>query len=146
MANVCASGGNITNSASLSRHAAAFFGSLEKDEGGRKLLAEQDHRIEFDLLDGDPFYVEVKSGNILVHEDIVTPRCYDCNDVIHFQLQSRTLRRLFDGQIRFTDALIPTNQDAEDAMILLECTLFKWSVLNWAGRMFRGAQVRKRSI
>ncbi len=141
-----ASDGNITNPSSISQYAAVFFGSLEKDESGRKLLAEQDHCIEFDLLDGNSFYVAVKSGNIMVHDGIVRPRSYDSNDVIHFQLQSSTLRRLFGGKIRFTDALTPTNQDANDAMILLECTLFKWSVLNWVGRMFRGAQTRGSGI
>ena len=66
----------------------------------------------------------------------------DVNDLIHFQLSTRTLAKLFDGKIRFTDALIPNEQHGDDPMVLLECTLFKWSVLSWVGRLFRGAQVR----
>jgi len=121
----------------VTRH---FFGRLEKDPDGRRLLAEQDHRIEFGLIDGDPFYVAVKNGEVRVKPGSITPRRLDANDVIHFQLRTATLKKLLAGQIRFTDALIPTDPNGKDAMLLLECTLFKWSVLSWVGRMFRRSQ------
>lgn len=131
---------------SLSDRAGAFFGTLQQDENGRKLLAEQDHRIEFDLLDNRPFHLSVQGGEVAVHDETIKSQRYDCDDVIHFQLRTATLQRLLDGQIRFTDALVPSNPDGNDAMILLECTLLKWSVLNWVGRMFRVAQTRQRCI
>ena len=85
--------------------------------------------------------MEIKKGRIRTVPGAVKPRRLDVNDLVHFQLQSATLLRLFDGKIRFTDALIPVREDGGDAMLLLECTLFKWSVLSWVGRLFRGAQV-----
>jgi hypothetical protein len=126
----------------LPERASVFFARLAGDADGRRLLREQDHRIEFDLTDSDPFRVHIKRGKSGVTTDVAKPEGYDVNDLIHFRLSSATLARLFDGKIRFTDALIPIQQDGSDAMLLLECTLFKWSVLSWIGRMFRGAQLR----
>ncbi len=130
------------SSAALQERAASFFGVLGKDKDGIRLLTEQNHRIEFDLTDNDPFRVEIKNGKIRTVPGVVQPQRLDVNDLIHFQLQAATLGRLFDGKIRFTDALIPIRPDGGDAMLLLECTLFKWSVLSWVGRLFRGAQLR----
>jgi len=138
--------GTGKNSSALSESAASFFGNLERDGYGRKLLNEQNHRIEFDLLDGRPFHVEIRDGYLAVHDAIVTPSRYDCDDVIHFQIHSETLQKLFDGKIRFTDAFVPTDQDGNDSIILMECTLFKWSVLSWVGRIFRSAQILKSGI
>jgi hypothetical protein len=126
----------------LQNQASAFFGVLAKDENGRRLLTEQNHRIEFDLTDAEPFRVHIKDGRIATAAGSVKPERYDVDDLIHFQLSKATLARLFDGKIRFTDALIPIQQDGSDAMLLKECTLFKWSVLSWVGRLFRGAQIR----
>lgn len=126
----------------LQERATTFFGTLTHDKDGRRLLTEQNHRIEFDLTDHEPFRVEIKKGRIRTVPGAVKPRRLDVNDLVHFQLQAATLLRLFDGKIRFTDALIPVREDGGDAMLLLECTLFKWSVLSWVGRLFRGAQVR----
>ena len=102
---------------------------------GEQLLTEQNHRIHFEITDGKPFRVEVKDGKSGVKTGDLKPAGLDVNDLIHFQLSSATLSRLFDGKIRFTDALIPIRQDGSDAMLLLECTLFKWSVLSWVGRI-----------
>jgi hypothetical protein len=129
------------NSSLLRRHASLFFGRLEKSEHGRELLKEQDHRIVFEIENGRSFHVDVASGKIKVHDGAVEPRRYDADDVIHFRLSSSTLEKLFGGTIRFTDALIPTDPEGRDAMLLLECTLFKWSVLSWVGRLFRTAQL-----
>lgn len=125
----------------LRKQAAIFFGSLAGDTVGRRLLTEQNHCVEFDLQDGETFRVLVNRGKVQVKPGGAEPRCYDINDLIHFQLRSETLSHLFAGKIRFTDSLIPTGHGA-DAMLLLECTLFKWSVLSWVGRLFRGAQLR----
>jgi hypothetical protein len=126
----------------LQDRALAFFSALSKDKDGRRLLTEQDHRIEFNLTDSDPFCVQIKGGRIRTVAGVTKPPRYDVNDLVHFQLSAATLARLFEGRIRFTDALIPTQEDGSDAMLLLECTLFKWSVLSWIGRLFRGAQLR----
>ena len=126
----------------LQEHAAVFFGRLLKDAEGKRLLAEQNHRIEFDLIDGNPFCVMIKNGRIGTTAGAIEPRRYDLNDLIHFRLSAKSLARLLEGEIRFTDALIPIQQEGSDAMLLLECTLFKWSVLSWVGRLFRAAQIR----
>ena len=126
----------------LPERASAFFARLAGDADGRKLLREQDHRIVFELTDSNPFRVHIKRGKSGVTTGAKKAEGYDVNDLIHFRLSSATLARLFDGKIRFTDALIPIQQDGSDAMLLLECTLFKWSVLSWVGRVFRGAQLR----
>jgi hypothetical protein len=125
----------------LQKETRTFFERLSSDDQGRKLLSELDHSIEFCLIDWVPFCLRVEKGRVL-ESGITTPQRLDVEDVIHFQLSSATLRRLLAAEIRFTDALIPTDPDANDVMLLLECTLFKWSVLSWVGRMFRGAQVR----
>ena len=125
----------------LQNQAHAFFASLLTDKKGRRLLTEQDHSIEFDIEDGQPFRVCFTGGRIQLKTGIRRPRRYDINDLIHFQLRAATLAKLFKGKIRFTDSLIPT-VDGKDRILLLECTLFKWSVLSWVGRLFREAQLR----
>lgn len=131
---------------SLSNKTVAFFSALQQDETGRKLLAEQDHRIEFDLVDGRPFHMAIQKGQIAAFDGKIMPRRFDLDDAIHFELQTATLQRLLNREIRFTDALVPADPDGKNAMILRECTLFKWSVLNWVGRMFRGAQTRQNCV
>ncbi len=126
----------------LARHARLFFERLQQDAEGKKLLREQSQRIEFDLTDEQPFCVEIHKGHVAVKTGQYEPRRFDDPDLIHFQLQRETLLRLLQGEIRFTDALIPVDPQARDSMLLLECTLFKWSVLNWVGRLFRAAQGR----
>ena len=118
----------------------AFFAALERDPEGRRILREQGHRIEFDLTDGRPFSVQVRRGRVSIEPGRLRRRRFDHPNVMHFRLARRTLERLLDGEIRFTDALIPVDPQGQDALLLLDCTLFKWSVLNWVGRLFRAGQ------
>jgi hypothetical protein len=117
-----------------------FFRRLEQTDRGRKLLAENLHQIEFDVADDSAFWLEIRNGQLLVHVGHVEPRQFDNPGLIHFRLTASTLRKLLRGEIRFTDGLIPTGPDGEDSILLLECTLFKWSILSWVGRMIRTAQ------
>jgi hypothetical protein len=123
--------------------ARAFFTAVQRDPEGRRILGEQSHRIELDLTDGRPLHVEVRRGRASVKPGAVLPRRFDRSDIVHFRLSTRTLERLLDGAIRFTDALIPVDPRGRDALLLLECTLFKWSVLNWVGRLIRAGQTAR---
>ena len=67
---------SLSNSG-LQDWAATFFGSLAEDADGRRLLSEQNHRIEFDLTDQqDAFSVEIKSGRIRTRKGVIGPRRY----------------------------------------------------------------------
>lgn len=127
-------------SSPLMQETEQFFRRLERSERGRELLVENRHRIEFDLTDDGPFWVEITNGNLAIHHGCVEPQVFDNPEVIHFRMSASTLRKLLRAEIRFTDGLIPTDRQGKDAILLLECTLFKWSVLSWVGRMFRTAQ------
>ena len=132
-------------SSALMQETEQFFGRLERSERGRELLVENRHRIEFDLIDDVPFWVEITNGTLAIRRGYVEPRVFDNPEVIHFRMSASTLRKLLRAEIRFTDGLIPTDPQGKDAILLLECTLFKWSVLSWIGRMFRTAQNHDRS-
>jgi hypothetical protein len=123
--------------------ARAFFAAIERDPEGRRILGEQGHRIEFDLTDGRPFCVQVRRGRVRIEPRLREPRRFDHPNVVHFRLARRTLERLFEGEILFTDALVPVDPQGQDALLLLDCTLFKWSVLNWVGRLFRAGQTAR---
>ena len=69
----------------LQQRAGAFFGGLADDEHGRRLLTEQNHRIEFDLTDADPFRVHIKNGKIATARGSIEPPRYDVEDLIHFE-------------------------------------------------------------
>jgi hypothetical protein len=125
----------------LRRRAHSFFSNLRRSERGRKLLSEQNHRIEFDLRESGPFHVRIWNGRVSVRQGAAVPRRFNLPDLIHFELSWKTLELLLEGKIRFTDALIPSDPQGANSMLLLECTLFKWSVLNWVGRLFREAQL-----
>lgn len=120
--------------------ARAFFAALEKDAVGHRVLCEQNHRVEFDLTDDRPFHLEIRGGHVRVRVGRVLPRRFDRPDLTHLELERATLKRLLAGGIRFTDALIPTDPTGQVTLRVLECTLLKWSVLNWLGRLFRAGQ------
>jgi hypothetical protein len=128
----------------IQKQTASFFAALEEDAFGKQILAEQNHRIEFDLTDGKPFYIEILHHRVVMKSGSCQPKRYDSPDLIHFQLKAATLRHLLAGEIRFTDALIPTDPKGRHQIVLLECGLFKWSVLNWVGRLFRAGQLPRR--
>jgi len=132
--------------APIQKQARLFFARLQGDSAGKNILYEQNHRIEFDLEDGHTFYVEILRGKVKVRAGSYHPRCFNSPDLIHFQLKMETLVRMFSGKIRFTDALIPADPNGHDRMLLLECGLFKWSVLNWVGRLFRAGQLPSRYL
>jgi hypothetical protein len=122
-----------------------FFARLAEDESGRKLLSELNQSVEFRLPGKSAFRLVVADGRISSQSGVPKQESFDREDVIHFHLAVATLRRLIRGKGRFTDALIPTDPDGKNKIILLDCTLFKWSVLSWVGRLFRQAQLRASS-
>lgn len=128
--------------ASVRSEAEKFFRRLEADAPGRKLLSEIDQILEFRLSSKSSFRLAIEKGRASTLAGVGKPERFDLEDVIHFELDDDTLQKLMRGKIRFTDALIPTDPDGKDTILLLDCTLFKWSVLSWVGRVFRQAQLR----
>src|SRR5215472_14771306 len=106
--------GSEFQSSPLMQETEQFFGRLERSERGRELLVENRHRIEFDLTDDGPFWVEITNGTLAIRRGYIEPRVFDNPEVIHFRMSASTLRKLLRAEIRFTDGLIPTDPQGKD--------------------------------
>jgi hypothetical protein len=133
-----------TKNAEWTGRARSFFRGLTTTDRGKQLLREQNHTIEFDLPGADVFHLRVREGALAVLEGPAQPHRFDLPDVIHLELSKKTLELILLGKLGFIDAFIPSDPTGTRAIKLLECTLFKWSVLNWLGRLFREAQAAAR--
>jgi hypothetical protein len=129
-----------TENDKLTGRARSFFRGLTTTERGKQLLREQNHCIEFDLPGAEVFQVRIHEGAVSVLKGRAQLDRFDLPGLIHLELSKKTLELILLGELGFIDALIPSDPAGTHAIKLLECTLFKWSVLNWLGRLFREAQ------
>ncbi len=84
--------GNITASAKN------FFNKLHSSTEGLAELKRLDTVVQFNLRDGDPFYVQVKKGKIAVKEGNGPGEA-----ALHFLSDTQTLLNLFQGKVKYSD-------------------------------------------
>ena len=72
-------------------------------EAGRQMLAMYDHAVQFSLLDGEPFYLEVKDGQGRVFAGEMPVRLLD--EGYEIKANSQVFREWFSGQERMSDLI-----------------------------------------
>jgi len=78
-----------------------FFNGIKDSPEGVTELNRYNRKIEFEIIDGDSFSVDVKNGQASLSKGISdTPE----PTVIRFILDQELLMRIFKGKIRVTDA------------------------------------------
>ncbi|HJM41986.1 MAG TPA: hypothetical protein QF870_01515 [Nitrospinota bacterium] len=117
----------------------AFFEGLNQREDTRAALADLDQTVRFLVQDGEPFRIDVSGGVLTFVEGAGEPEAKDHADFTHFQTDRETVRRLVAGEIRYTDAVIPSAPDM-GRFVLVEKWMYKKAVINWLGRLVRMGQ------
>jgi hypothetical protein len=123
----------------VTRKARAFFEGLNRREDTRKVLAEMDQTIRLLVEDGESFRLEVAGGTLKFQEGAGGPEVKNHADYTHFRTNRDTVRRLTAGEIRYSDALIPSAPDM-GRLCLVEKWMFKKGCINWLGRLIRMGQ------
>lgn len=124
---------------SLKVSAYNFFDSLNEREDMQELLSGLDQTIRFIVEDGESLELEVVKGRLSVRDGIGDFEAKDHVDYTHFRTNEETIRRLLTGDIRYSDAVIPSGPDMGE-LRLVEKWMFKKSVINWLGQVFRMGQ------
>jgi hypothetical protein len=75
----------------------------ESTEAGRAALSTLDHVVQFTLLDGEPFYLEVKGGRARVTEGVAADA--PIIDTHEIKAPRETLADWFAGRLRMIDAI-----------------------------------------
>src|SRR5215472_9668127 len=70
---------------------------------GLAALKEYDQLIQFTVLDGDPFYLDIKGGNVAVREGTAEPR--PLAEAHEYKANRATLEAYFAGRVRMSDAI-----------------------------------------
>ncbi len=116
-----------------------FFEGLNHREETRAVLSQVDQTVRFLVEDGEPFRIEVSAGVLKLLEGTGEPEVKDHEGFTHFRTDRETMRRLVAGEIRYSDAVIPSAPDMGH-LRLVEKWMFKKQVINWLGRLIRMAQ------
>ncbi|MBI2880225.1 MAG: hypothetical protein HYY21_01475 [Candidatus Tectomicrobia bacterium] len=119
--------------------ARAFFEGLNRREDTRAVLSALDQTVRFLVEDGEPFCIEVKGGALQFRDGAGGPEVKDHEGFTHLRTNRETVRRLVAGEIRYSDAIIPSSPDM-GRLCLVEKWMFKKQVVNWLGRLIRMGQ------
>ena len=111
----------------------------QKPEGCR-LLREHDQVIIFELTDGQPLVLTIRRGQINIQTGEIDNAAPNSREITRLRTSAATLASIFNGQNRFSDALIPTQKNLEP-IYMVENWLFKMAIINWLGRLIRTAQL-----
>lgn len=119
--------------------AKTFFEGLNDREETKTVISQLDQTVRFLVEDGESFRIETAGGVLRFGDGAGEPQVKDHDDYTHFQTNLETVRRLVAGEIRYSDAVIPSAPDI-GRLRLVEKWMFKKHVINWLGRLIRLGQ------
>jgi hypothetical protein len=76
---------------------------LKTQPEGTKVLQEYDQLLQFSILDGMPFYVDIKGGKVTVTEGTAAPR--PLMEAHEYKGRQEVLEAFFAGKVRMSDAI-----------------------------------------
>lgn len=71
-----------------------FYGKVKEHPEAQEVLKAYDQVYQFEIKDGDPFYLEVQGGKLSVNRG-ETPQTHDVSKI---HIDQETLRSLFEGK------------------------------------------------
>ncbi len=123
----------------LTQAAQAFFESLNSRNETRTVISYVDQTVRFLVEDGEPFRLEASGGVLKFFRGAGEPQVKDHDGYTNFRTNRETIRRLIAGEIRYSDALIPSAPDI-GYLHLVENWMFKKHVISWLGQLIRMGQ------
>lgn len=123
----------------MTEAARSFFEGLNDREDTRAILSQLDQTVRFLVEDGEAFHIEVSGGVLKFGDGAGEPEVKDHEGYTHFRTNRETVGRLVSGEIRYSDAVIPSSPNMGH-LRLVEKWMFKKQVINWLGRIIRMGQ------
>jgi len=81
----------------------ALFDRVNTQPEGIKVLQEYDQLLQFTILNGSPFYVDIKSGKVTIAEGTAAPR--PLMEAHEYKGQQQVFEAFFAGKVRMSDAI-----------------------------------------
>lgn len=96
---------------------------------GRETLKRYDHTLNFDVLDGEPFHVEIQNGEFDVRGGAAPPKLL--MDAHEIKANEDAFRDWFEGRVRLSDAI------HENRMFPTAAHTTKRHIDNWLAKLVR---------
>ncbi len=81
----------------------AVFDRVNTQPEGTKVLQEYDQLLQFTVLDGTPFYVDIKGGKVTITEGTAAPR--PLMEAHEYKGKQQVFEAFFAGKVRMSDAI-----------------------------------------
>lgn len=101
---------------------------------GQETLRRYDHTINFDVLDGRPFHVEILGGEAVVEDREASPR--PLAEAHNIRAPEAALRDWFEGRLRYSDGI------HENRLFPMAAHTTKRHIDNWIVKLVRLGQGR----
>jgi len=81
----------------------ALFDQVAARPDGVRVLSEYNQLLQFTVLDGEPFYVEISGGKVRVSPGVAEPR--PLADAHEYKATQAVFDAYFSGRVRISDAI-----------------------------------------
>lgn len=106
-----------------------FFEKLSRAKEAEEILKRFNQKIQFNVKDGESFFVEIKNGSISVIKGETEP---DIREVTNIHSDKETLTKLFQGKIGFVESMAGQRLYARE--------MLKKATVAWVGRLIKIGQ------
>jgi hypothetical protein len=81
----------------------ALFDRVAVPPDGERVLSEYDQLLQFTVLDGESFYVEISGGKVRISPGVADPR--PLADAHEYKATQVVFEAFFSGRVRMSDAI-----------------------------------------
>ncbi len=81
----------------------ALFDRVNTQPEGTKVLQEYDQLLQFTVLNGSPFYLDIKGGKVMITEGTAAPR--PLMEAHEYKGKQQVFEAFFAGKVRMSDAI-----------------------------------------
>lgn len=127
---------------SLYELAVYFFNNIQNHPQGNKELKRFNKYVQFEIVDGQSFYIHIDRGNVTVNKGIFNG---GKADLVHFSLHSGVMEGLLRGKLRFSDVFSRYTNDRNNKEKVIPVSgmaggTFGGPHINWVAKLIRMAQ------
>lgn len=122
-----------------------FFSNIQNHPHGKQELKRFNKYFQFEIVDGQSFYIRIDGGNVAVNRGMFKG---SEGDVVHFSLHSGVMEGLLRGKLRFSDVFSRYTNDRNNREKVIPVSgmaggTFGGPYVNWIAKLIRmGQEVR----
>jgi len=109
-----------------------FFRRIPESAEGRRELGRQDQVIQFEVRDGEPFWLEIRGGRLSLNRGLAAPDSI----AVRYTADAETLIQLFEGRVRFVDVAGVGRR----RLLISPAAAGRGTIETWLGKLFRIGQ------